>query len=120
MKVGAARKPRPASAGCRGLPYAALLVNLEASRSWHLQLQGLSFDVGFVPKDWSSVYIYHAHKPKKPRTAYSGYRTLGLNMAEARLHEELWMILAGEAAWAVVGSSQEARKDTRVPMRLPG
>jgi hypothetical protein len=104
------------SAKCRGLPYAAVKSSLPASRRYHKEMQTLAIHLGMAATDWTIQDDYHVLKPARPPDRFSSYRVLGLNPAEGRLQEEVWVHFAMDAVWAHVGACQDARKDSLAVM----
>ena len=100
-------------AECRGLPYAALLAEAPHMRALVLALHSFAFMLGMVPRLWTTQDLYHARKPKRDPQAFSSYRILGLNSAQGRLLEELWM-QSEPHLWQHVGALQEGRSESLI------
>ena len=103
-------------AGCKGVPYAAIVISHPASRHWHREVQGLALDLGLSISLDTIQDVYHARKSKKPRGEYSSYRTLFLVYAESRLQDEIWCIMAADRQWEAAGTAQFARKNNMVAL----
>jgi hypothetical protein len=108
--ISDAMKAINVNAGCKGIPYAALVMVLPESREWHRATQGLAMDLGEAYGD-PVQDIYHVLKPGKPRGQFSSFRTLSLNPSEGRLQDEVWAILADGKHIAAAGNGQDAHKD---------
>ncbi|CAE7837306.1 unnamed protein product [Symbiodinium sp. CCMP2592] len=98
------------SAECRGLPYAALLVPNPAHVSWIHSLHSLMHAFAVSPLAWTKQSLYHSLKPGRPPNSFMSYRVLGLNTAQGRLQEELFIQLEPDL-WCHTGKFQEGRQE---------
>eukprot|EP00435_Cladocopium_sp_Y103_P056982 s223_g19.t1 len=106
--VESALKQIDKSAECRGLPYATLFVDVSEHEKWLSLMHGLAFPHGISPRVWTKQDLYHTLKPGRSPQAFSSYRVLGLNTAQGRLQEEIWMLKHPEL-WEKTGGFQEGR-----------
>eukprot|EP00435_Cladocopium_sp_Y103_P038765 s2453_g10.t1 len=90
--VDSALKQIDKSAECRGLPYATLFVEVSEHEKWFSLMHGLAFLHGISPRVWTKQDLYHTLKPGRSPQAFSSYRVRGLNTAQGRLQEEIWML----------------------------
>jgi len=97
------------SAECCGLPYVALLVSNPAHVSWVHSLDSLMHTFAVSPLVWTKQSLYHSLKPGRPPNSFMSYRVLGLNTAQGRLQEELFIQFEPDL-WRHTGKLQEGRQ----------
>ena len=96
------------SAECCGLPY----VN-PAHVSWVHSLHSLMHAFAVSPFVWTKQSLYHSLKPGRSPNAFMSYRVLGLNTAQGRLQEELFIQFEPDL-WRHTGKFQEGRRECLV------
>ena len=101
------------SAECCGLPYVALLVPNPAHVSWVHSLHSLMHAFAVSPFVWTKQSLYHSLKPGRSPNAFMSYRVLGLNTAQGRLQEELFIQFEPDL-WRHTGNFQEGRQECLV------
>lgn len=96
------------AAECRGLPYAALLVQSPMHFQWIWLMHRLAIILGITTGLWTKQDLYHSLKPGRSPQDLQSYRVIGLSSAHGRLQEELICQLEPNL-WEHTGSFQEGR-----------
>ena len=96
------------AAECRGLPYAALLVQSPMHFQWIWLMHRLAIILGITTGLWTKQDLHHSLKPGRSPQDLQSYRVIGLSSAHGRLQEELICQLEPNL-WEHTGSFQEGR-----------